>query len=448
MSKVLLISASDISQMTALLDRAGYSVVTARSIDAAVRAAKGLPHGSVIVVAANVPGGGAVELCKKLREREYTFPVLAIVDNLNNGSLLREMMRGGNRVTDIIQRPAMDKELVELVNRYSAPHGRLESGHTNVTMPEESKTWKALEGKIGTIATTNANVIIFGESGTGKEQIAMAILKRSHRSDKPHKVLEAGGAALVESVVPVAEHSDIYNRISSYFKSVAGGTLIVKNIEFLSLDKQSVLLHILKEENPDVRLICTADPYLLRMVSERGFRNNLFYMLREVEISVPALREIPDELEIIAEDIINKDAEIHCWKPKKLAASAVKELKKLCWPGNLRELKNVLLLAVRSSKGDKITKDDLYLDIHEPEESESGKLYCPVKQKRRIEQALQVHNGNKKATADSLGISRGTLDKHIRLYEIDVEAYMKRTSSKKTGKRSESASDSDSLKNE
>ena len=134
-----------------------------------------------------------------------------------------------------------------------------------------SKEFERIEREITRIASTEANVIILGESGMGKEQIAREIFNQSNRTDKPLIIIEAGGAALVGEHNPGSEKSEMYNRIVGYFKKAAGGTIILKNVHLLNFDKQSVILHILSEEHPDVRVICTAEPELLELVSNKTF---------------------------------------------------------------------------------------------------------------------------------------------------------------------------------
>ena len=208
--------------------------------------------------------------------------MIAIVDNMNAMDLLSVMRNGG--AVDIIQRPAIDKQLVETVGRYARPE-KVVLTLTDDLIPRQSEAFRRIEKSIRTIAATNANAIIFGECGTGKEQIAKQIYLHSSRAQKPCTVIEAGGAALVGQHDPTTLRSEIYNRMEGYFKKVDGGT-IIKNVQLLSFDKQSVLLHILENEHPDVRVICTAEPELLKMVSGKTFRPNLFYILRQVDIAV------------------------------------------------------------------------------------------------------------------------------------------------------------------
>lgn len=261
MNKVLIVdaSASDGRIMAGLLTRAGYDPVVADCIEAGKVEAAKLPPGAVIVTAMRLPDGTAREFINWLKTEGYKFPVIAIVENLNNADVV-SIMRGGGAM-DVIQRPAIDKQLVETVAQYAkAEHIVLTLD--NQLLPRKSEAWRMIEEKIKAIAATNANAIIFGECGSGKEQVAHQIYLNSSREQKPITVVDAGGAALVGRHNPENERSEIYNRIEGYFHKSAGGTIIIKNVHLLTFEKQSVLLHILETEHPDVRVICTAEPEL------------------------------------------------------------------------------------------------------------------------------------------------------------------------------------------
>lgn len=420
MRKILLIDSDEGAGriMSGLLSKAGYDPIVAHSVEAGVMKAAELSTGSVIVAAKSLRDGDVIKLINLLKAEKYNFPVLAIVDRMGTGQEIREIMRN-HYVIDVIQRPAIDKELVDMVNQYSNPLDNHDVAHFHEFLPNASKTWKALEKKIINIASTDENVVIFGECGTGKEQIAMEIFHRSSRADKPLKVLEAGAASLVEKIKPDDEYHEVYRRIRAYFNEVIGGTLIVEGLENLSDEKQAVLLHILKQEKPDVRLICTADSRLINVAGDGDFKNNLYYMLRATNIMTPALRDMADEIKGIAEYFIRQDAEERHLPVKRLSPEAVKELKKLDWPGNLRELKNMILLAAWTCEGERIGKKDLDLELYEPRRTPGEKLRCPMEEKRKIVAALRKY-GSKKEVYEALGIGRATLDRLIERYGIDV----------------------------
>lgn len=334
MNKILIVEASisDCRLMSGLFTRAGYEPIAVDKMEAAQEEVAKLPPGAVVVAAMKFTGGTARELINWQKCEGYKFPVIAVVDNLNPSDLL-ELIRSGCAV-DVIQRPAIDKQLVETVRKYIRDVGTADE----LLIHRPSKEFERIEKEITRIASADENVIIFGESGMGKEQIAREIFRQSNRTDKPLIVIEAGGAALIGEHNPDSERSEMYNRIGGYFKKAAGGTIILKNVHLLNFDKQSVVLHILSEDHPDVRVICTAEPELLELVSDKTFRSNLFFNLREMDITVKPLRKVTEDIQPVAEFYLTQYAEGHQDSVKRLDASAVKTLKHHNWPGNRREL--------------------------------------------------------------------------------------------------------------
>ena len=407
MNKILIVDASESDRrlMSGLLTRAGYEPITVDKMEAAKEEVAKLPPGAVVVAAMKFTGGTAQELINWQKREGYKFPVIAIVDNFNAVDILSVMRDGG--AVDVIQRPAIDKQLVEKVQKYIQDIDSVSPDNELIHRP--SKEFQRIEREITRIASAEANVIIFGESGMGKEQIAREIFRQSNRTDKPLIVIEAGGAALVGEHIPDSEKSEMYNRIGGYFKKAARGTIILKNVHLLNFDKQSVVLHILSEDHPDVRVICTAEPELLEKVSDRTFRSNLFFTLREMDITVKPLRKVSEDIQPVAEFYLAQYAEEHHEPPKRLDASAVKTLKRHDWPGNIRELKNVINIAARNVEGSVITATDLPISRSSPEVTDSLRLRDSNVERQRIIEALEKTEGNKTQAAKLLGIGRTTL---------------------------------------
>ena len=417
MNKVLIVDASESDRrlMSGLLTRAGYEPIAVDNMEAAKEEVAKLPPGAVVVTAMKFTHGTAQELVSWQKREGYKFPVIAVVDNLNPLEIADVMKDGG--AVDIIQRPAIDKQLVETVGRYARPE-KVVLTLTDDLIPRQSEAFRRIEIAIRTIAATNANAIIFGECGTGKEQIAKQIYLHSPRAQKPCTVIEAGGAALVGQHDPTTLRSEIYNRMEGYFKKADGGTIIIKNVQLLSFDKQSVLLHILENDHPDVRVICTAEPELLKMVSEKTFRPNLFYILRQVDISVPPLREVSEDIESLSDYFLTLYAHKTEQDRKRLDVSATKALKLHQWPGNVRELKDVVLFAAFHTADDVITASDLNFSQSEPEPDTSLRLQEPEREKAKIIAALRQAEGNKSQAERLLGIGCSTLDYKLRQYGI------------------------------
>lgn len=419
MNRVLIVdaSSSDCRIMAGLLTKAGYDPITAEDFDAAKDVVAKLPPGAVVVAAMKFTGGTAQELINWQKQAGLNFPTIAVVDNINAIDII-DIMRGDGAV-DVIQRPAIDLQLVETVSKYARPEN-IVLQLDNTLIPRGSKQFKDIEKSIAEIASTNANCIIFGECGTGKEQIARQIYLQSSRTQKPLIMLEAGGAALVGKHAPNSDRSEIYDRIEGYFSEAKGGTIIVKNIQLLTFEKQSVLLHILEQEHPDVRMICTANTSLLKMVAKETFRDNLFFMLRQTSITVPPLRETTEDIADIADYLLFKYARKKQQPKKRLDASAIKALKLHPWPGNIRELKDVVLFAAFHVVGDAISDNDLKFDDAQPDTAEDLTHRNPKAEKERILKAFN-RAGTWSGAAKLLEISERALYKLRKKHGINPD---------------------------
>lgn len=407
MNKVLIVDASESDRrlMSGLLVKSGYEPITVDNLEAAKEAVPQLPPGAVVVAAMKFAHGTAQELVNWQKQEGYKFPVIAVVDNLNPLEIAEVMKDGG--AVDIIQRPAIDKQLLEKVGKYANPESVVVQ-LDNVLIPRRSAKFREIERTIGRIADTNANCIIFGESGMGKEQIARQIYLQSFRTQKPITAIEAGGAELVGLHDPKSDRNEMYNRIKSYFQNADGGTIILKNIQLLNFEKQSVLLHILSEEHPDVRMICTANSTLLKMLAEEDFRDNLFYMLRQSGIIVPPLREMTEDIPDIADYLLSIYAQQTSQPKKRLDASAIKALKLYPWPGNIRELKDTVLMAAFNTDGDTISADDLVFSDILPGTAEDLTHRNPKAERDRIIRAY-IRAGTWRGAAKLLDVSEKTL---------------------------------------
>ncbi len=170
MNKVLIVDASESDRrlMSGLLVKSGYEPIAVDKMEAAKDEVAKLPPGAVVVADYKLPDGSAKELINWQKDEGFSFPVIAIVNNLNGPDLLEVMSDGG--AVNVIQRPAIDKQLVETVKKYIKDVGSISSDKELIHRP--SKEFQRIEREITRIAAADANVIIFGESGMGKEQIA------------------------------------------------------------------------------------------------------------------------------------------------------------------------------------------------------------------------------------------------------------------------------------
>lgn len=415
MNKVLIVEASDSDRrhMSALLSNVGYEPIVVGTIEAAKDAVAKLPPGAAIVAGLRFSDGTAKELVNWLKAEKKDFPVVAIVERLGDTDATDVMEDHG--AVAVVQRPAIDKRLPELMKKYVRDVDDVIFAKGGL-IHRQSKEFCEIEKAIHQIASTDVNVVIIGESGMGKEMIALEIYRLSNRSGNSLMEIEAGSAALVGKDNPQSGRSKTYNRIKGYFNDTKGGTIIIKNIHLLDFEKQSVLLHILSEEHPDVRVICTAEPELLEMVQEKSFRPTLFYYLRQLYIFVPPLRHVKEDIPIIADYYLQNSANENNQSPKRLSASAVKLLRQHSWPGNIRELKVAVLLAAQNLDGPVINADDLTICHATPIMKETLLLRDENEERRRIEDAMSQAQGVKAQAAKLLGIDRKTLSYKLKNY--------------------------------
>ncbi|MBD5502953.1 MAG: sigma-54-dependent Fis family transcriptional regulator [Lachnospiraceae bacterium] len=416
MKKILIIEASDsyARMMSGLVSRAGYNPILAEDMGTAKKEVIKLSPGAVIIAAMKFRGGTAREYIDWLKSEGYQHPVVAVVDNLIPMELINLMCDWG--AVNILQRQALDKQLVDMVGRYTNTDKA--AIFENTLIRRQSADFREIELSIEKIAATDSNAIIFGEIGMGKEQVARQICKQSSRYSKPVKVVEAGGAAHIGDHDPTSNKSETYNRIKGYFNNASGGTIILKNIELLNFDKQSILLHILEAEHPNVRVICTADPHLPQMVKDKEFRANLFFLLRASDIRILPLRDVTEDIDGLADFFLSCHAKDNGEPKKHLDASALKALKLHQWPGNIRELRNVIILAACNTEGDTISENDLDISVFSPEMTVSSLLNDPKMEKQRIIEVLAKTQGNKTQACKLLGIARSTLDSKLKKHGL------------------------------
>lgn len=415
MNKILIVDASESDRrlMSGLLVKHGYEPIAVGTMEAAKDAVTKLPPGAAIVAGLRFSGGTAKELVNCLKAEKKDFPVVAIVERLGDTDAMDVMEDHG--AVSVVQRPAIDKRLPELMKKYVRDVDDVIFAKGGL-IHRQSKEFCEIEKAIRQIASTDVNVVIIGESGMGKEMIALEIYRLSNRSGNSLMEIEAGSAALVGKDNPESGRSKTYNRIKGYFNDTKGGTLIIKNIHLLDIEKQSVLLHILSAEHPDVRVICTAEPELLEMVREKSFRPTLFYYLRQLDIKVPPLRHLKEDIPIIADYYLQGYATDKGETPKRMSASAIKLLRQHSWPGNIRELKVAVLLAAQNVEGSVINADDLTICQATPIMKETLLLRDENEERRRIEDAMSQAQGVKAQAAKLLGIDRKTLSYKLKNY--------------------------------
>lgn len=285
---------------------------------------------------------------------------------------------------------------------------------------------------IARIAPTNAPVLITGESGTGKELIAEAIHRQSHRAAGPFVKVNLGGISqsLFESEMfghKKGAFTDAKEDRVGRFELAKGGTIFLDEIGELDLASQVKLLRVLQDQTyevlgdshtrrTDVRVICATNADLPSMVEEHSFREDLFYRINLISIHLPPLRQRRQDIPLLVDFFLHQSSLSPAITP-----DAISYLQSLPFPGNIRELKNLVERTVLMAEGEELTAADFRQSLspssHEsvcPSLSPTGSSPTLEELERAaIAASIQKHAGNLSLVAKELGISRGALYRKI-----------------------------------
>ena len=290
----------------------------------------------------------------------------------------------------------------------------------------KSEASKQLYSYVQLVAPTPMSVLILGASGTGKEYVARRIHELSSRSDKPFFALDCGAIPKDVAASEFFGHkkgsftgADSDKR--GAFETANGGTLFLDEVGDLSYDVQVQLLRALQERRirpvggdreieVDIRLVCATNENLEQAVAEGRFREDLYHRINEFTIYMPQLRERGNDLFLFADLFIRQANEELQRNVEGFDASAAEMLVSNTWPGNLRQLNNVMKRAVLLTRGRLITTAELSQAMGPTlQQQPSLTLHDENEERERIKQALQQTNGNKSKAARLLGIDRKTI---------------------------------------
>jgi PAS domain S-box-containing protein len=348
----------------------------------------------------------------------------------------------------IVLRPI--KQIQNLVNRFSGYYATLQFSDI------VGKSDEMLEAiRVATLAaTTSSNILLQGESGTGKEIFAQAIHNKSDQHNGPFLALNCGiipreliGSELfgyVEGAFTGAKRGGKPGK----FELASGGTLFLDEIGDMPLEQQIALLRVLQEKKVtrigsdkvipvNVRIICATNKNLLQEVEKGTFRQDLFYRLNVISITLPPLRNRAKDIPLLFRYFLDKiGRDLGC--EFSVEPEVLTYLEQYNWPGNVRELQNTVERAVSLSESKVITLAQLPAEIHAPHMSSQPAVQPLLSQnlrtnvgreqwrqqlgeveRQRILIALSKHGGNVSVVARELGISRNTLYRKMRLYSID-----------------------------
>lgn len=303
----------------------------------------------------------------------------------------------------------------------------------------ESSAMRKVFETIRKVADTDASVLILGENGTGKELVARELHRRSHRAGEVFLTVDMGAVSetLFESEIfghMKGAFTDAREDRAGRLETATGGTLFLDEIGNLSSAFQAKLLSVLESRKVtrlgsniarpiDVRLICASNMPLYEMVERGTFRSDLLYRINTVVISLPPLRERPEDIPLLARHFLSLYARKYRKPIERIPPDVVAALVRLPWPGNVRELLHAIERAVIMSDASTLRVEDFFMDEPvlricrkdtPPEES----LRIEEQEMRIIRKALAAHNGNLSRAARELGLSRPSLYRRLKKYGL------------------------------
>jgi len=400
-----------------------------------------------------LPGISGIEVLKKLKKIDPNSVIIIITAYASIESAISAMKIGAY---DYIQKPFKHDDLLLTVKR-ALEHRKLQE--ENLRLKDElqrkfsfekiigkSKLMKNVFETIKASAPTRSTILLQGESGTGKELAARAIHQNSDRKNFPFIVVNSG------SLPPDLLESHLFGHVKGaftgavsnkkgLFEAAENGTMFFDEISSLNLETQSKLLRVMQEREfmrlggtktikVDVRLIAATNADLEEFIRQKQFRQDLFYRLNVIKIELPPLRERKEDIPLLVKHFLD----IYSKENKKEILDITEDVMEILinydWPGNIRELENLIERAVVLTKSKLITRESLppFIFVSQKESKAHTSLNNELNlkeniqtfQKKAIISALKQTKGIQKKAAKLLGIKPTTLNEMIKRLNIDI----------------------------
>jgi two-component system response regulator PilR (NtrC family) len=389
-----------------------------------------------------LPDGDGLELVEWIQQYTPSVPVAVITAHGNMETAVRALKLGA---FDFVSKPLDLTGLRKLVASAIKLSGTIE-GDTGVFGPRllgASPAMQHMRDMIARVARSQAPVHIYGESGTGKELVAKLIHESGPRRDGPFVPVNCGAipTELMESELFGHKRGSFTGAVSDkkgLIQSAEGGTLFLDEIADLPLHMQVKLLRVIQEKavrpigeqvevGIDVRVLSATHKVLSQLIAEGKFREDLFYRVNVIELRVPSLRERPEDVQELAESILRRLGRRMKMTPPMFAKDALSALQSYTFPGNVRELENILERAITLSTGGEIRVGDIQLrptSTGAPVSANAlseGALGDHLEEIERdaIIKALEQTRYNKTAAAKVLGMSFRAL--RYRIKKLGIE---------------------------
>lgn len=447
MTQSILIVEDDLTFATMLktwLGKKGYEVETA-STNARARKLLTTRDFSLILSDLRLPDQDGIHLLSWLRDLQKATPVIIMTSYAEiQGAVLAMKEGAADYVSKPVQPDELLKKIKEAISQESkvvaTPKESKENFATQNFLEGESEAARQLYNYVNLVAPTQMSVLINGASGTGKEYVAHRIHQLSKRADKPFIAIDCG------SIPKDLAASEFFGHVKGSFtgaltdkvgafEEANGGTLFLDEIGNLSYEVQVQLLRALqerrirrigstKEIEVDIRLVSATNENLKESISKGNFREDLYHRINEFTLRMPALKDRQEDILLFANfflDQANRELDRHFIG---FDAAASEAMQNYSWPGNLRQLKNIVKRATLLAQGDFISIRELGDEILEhatPDAQQmqhSFVLHDEETEKQRILNALQQTGNNKTKAAQLLGVDRKTLYNKLKLYNI------------------------------
>lgn len=430
-------------------ERNGFSATLCSGMEAA-RETLSKSEYKVILSDLRLPDGDGIMLLTWLKEAGLSIPVIIMTGYGEVQTAVSAIKLGA---FDYLEKPVNPsiltqkiKDVFEASGEHPLPRHlasakqRRHDERSGEIVFGRSRLSTQMYAYIDLVAPTQMAVMIVGESGTGKEHVAHLIHTRSSRAGGPFVAVDCGSLSMELAPSELFGHkkgsftSAIENK-TGFFAEAQGGTLFLDEVGNLPYGVQMQMLRSLQEKkirpvgtstdvDVDVRIITATNEDLEKAIAEGRFREDLYHRLNEFMIHVPPLRECAADVSRYVEHFMEEadrelDRQVTSISPEALA-----QLENYSWPGNLRELRNVIRRSVLFSTGDTITSESLPLlsdkKVKADKETDVSLPIEPDQEKERIIKALERVRGNKTRAALLLQIDRKTLYNKIHLYDIDL----------------------------
>ena len=422
----------------------GHAVVTASSGSEAVDCLRSAPF-DLVVTDLVMPGMGGLELLKQVEESWPEVPVIILTGNSDIATAVAAIKDGADNyltkpfdldsfrvvVLKALERKALRDENNRL--RKAIWARRTCFGGLIGAAP----AMQALYAEVEAVAPTNSSVLLLGESGTGKEITAREIHRRSQRRDGPFVAVNCGALppTLLESELFGHKRGAFTGATTTkvgLFEAASGGTIFLDEIGATTMQTQQALLRVLQEREVrpvgdllakpiDVRVIAATNALLDLEMGQGTFRTDLYFRLSAVVLRLPALRERPDDLPLLAESLLAQLSRRHDGKEFTLSKKALERLRQHAWPGNVRELENVLERAAILAPRQVIGPADLALPgapAEDPMPRVEGDQSLERVSREHILSVLERCGGNKLRAARILRIPRSSLYQRLAKYGV------------------------------